>query len=214
MRARTPHFLLGSWLTSGLLVVASACTTSASAPASTRASSGDGAHRVSESPDPATGATTGGTPLILAADEGERRVRRTLGGARLVLKVDPETASSPEFVMSMEAIPPGEGIPPHVHPSADEIIFVHQGAGAVELGDRRAAVSSGATVYIPRSTRVTIRNTGTEPLVIVAIFSHTGFEAYLRDTSVREGETVTPLTPAELAAIRQRHSAHVVFERP
>ena len=28
-------------------------------------------------------------PLILAADQGERRVRRTLGGARLLVKVDP-----------------------------------------------------------------------------------------------------------------------------
>jgi mannose-6-phosphate isomerase-like protein (cupin superfamily) len=155
----------------------------------------------------------GGTPLILAANEGERRVRRTLGGARLTLKVDPVTARSPEFVMITEAIPPGEGIPPHVHPSADEIIFIHGGSGAVELGSRSAPVTAGATVYIPRSTRIAIRNTGTDPLVILAIFSRTGFESYLRDTSVPEGQPVVPLTPAEMVAIRQRHVGHAVFER-
>lgn len=153
-------------------------------------------------------------PLILAADQGERRVRRTLGGARLLVKVDPQTAQSPEFVMTMETIPPGEGIPAHVHPSADEIIFVHRGTGAAQLGNRSTAVAEGATVYVPRSTRVAIRNTSPQPLVIVAIFSQTGFESYLRDTSVPVGQPVVPLTAAELNAIRARHEHDIVFENP
>jgi oxalate decarboxylase/phosphoglucose isomerase-like protein (cupin superfamily) len=154
-------------------------------------------------------------PLILAADQGERRVRRTPGGARLLLKVDPQTAQAPEFVMTMEAIPPGEGIPAHVHPSADEIIFVHRGTGSAQLGDRpAAAVSEGATVYIPRSTRVALRNTGSQPLVIVAIFSQTGFEKYLRDTSAPVGQPAAPLTAAELRTIRARHEHDIVFEKP
>jgi mannose-6-phosphate isomerase-like protein (cupin superfamily) len=152
--------------------------------------------------------------LILAVDEGERRVRRTLGGARLLFKVDPQTAQSPEFVMTMEAIPPGEGIPAHVHPSADEIIFVHRGTGAAQLGRRSTTVSEGATIYIPRSTRVAIRNTGSQPLVIVAILSQTGFESYLRDTSVPAGQPVVPLTAAELTAIRAHHEHDIVFENP
>ena len=153
-------------------------------------------------------------PLILAADQGERRVRRTLGGARLLVKVDPQTAQSPEFVMTMETIPPGEGIPAHVHPSADEIIFVHRGTGAAQLGSRSTAVAEGATIYVPRSTRVAIRNTSSQPLVILAIFSQTGFESYLRDTSVPVGQPVVPLTAAELNAIRAHHEHDIVFENP
>jgi len=153
-------------------------------------------------------------PLILAADEGERRLRRTPGGARLLVKVDPQTAQSPEFVMTMETIPPGEGIPAHEHPSADEIIFVHRGTGAAQLGRRSATVSEGATLYIPRSTRVAIRNTGSQPLVILAIFSQTGFENYLRETSVPVGQPVVPLTATELNAIRAHHEHDIVFEKP
>ncbi len=153
-------------------------------------------------------------PSILAADQGERRVRRTLGGARLLIKVDPQTAQSPEFVMTMEAIPPGEGIAAHVHPAADEIIFIHRGTGSAQLGDRSATVSEGTTVYIPRSTRVAIRNTSSQPLVIVAIFSETGFESYLRDTSVPAGQPVIPLTAAELKLIRAHHEHDIVFEKP
>ncbi|HEV7389909.1 MAG TPA: cupin domain-containing protein [Gemmatimonadaceae bacterium] len=153
-------------------------------------------------------------PVILAADEGERRTRRTLGGARLFVKVDPETARSPEFVMTMEAIPVGEAIPLHAHPSADEIIFIHRGSGRAQLDTRSSSVTEGATIYIPRSTRVALRNTGSQPLVIIAIFSQTGFESYLRDTSVPAGQPVVPLTPAQLRSVRSAHEHDIVFENP
>jgi len=155
----------------------------------------------------------GGRPTIVAADEGEHRVRRIAGIGRFTIKVDPVTVHSADLVLMTEVIAPGDRIPPHIHPSEDEIIFVHAGRGAVELGDRRDTISTGATVYIPRSTRIAVRNSGNAPLEIVAIFSHPGFEQYLRDTSAPEGQTILPLTAAELASLRQKHAAHVVWER-
>jgi mannose-6-phosphate isomerase-like protein (cupin superfamily) len=153
-------------------------------------------------------------PLILAADQGERLVRRVLGGALLIIKVDRQTAGAPQFVMAYEAMPPGAAIPPHRHPGADEIIFVHSGTGVAELGDKSSAVAAGSTIYIPRLTRITLRNTGKEPLVIIALFDKPGFEDYLRETSVPEGQLVVPLTSAEMSAIRARHHDHVIYERP
>lgn len=35
------------------------------------------------------------TPLILAPEEGERRIRRTLGGAPLIIKVDRRNGGAP-----------------------------------------------------------------------------------------------------------------------
>jgi mannose-6-phosphate isomerase-like protein (cupin superfamily) len=201
---------LNVWFTRGLVIGVAGLAAISCAPTS----------RQDPRSDPATAATTGThpvdqpIPLILAADEGERRVRRVLGGAPLTIKVDPITARSPEFVMGYESIPPGEAISPHRHPSADEIIFIHRGSGVVELGDRTAQVTDGATVYIPRSTRIALRNTGTEPLTIVFIFSKPGFETFLRSTSVPAGEPVTPLSSDELRAIRLRHVDHAVYERP
>jgi quercetin dioxygenase-like cupin family protein len=151
-------------------------------------------------------------PLILAADQGERLVRRTLGGAPLIIKVDRKTAGAPQFVMAYEALPPGTAIPPHRHPGADEIIFVHSGTGFAELGDKSSAVSAGSTIYIPRLTRIALRNTGKEPLVIVALFDQPGFEDLLRETSVPEGQPVVPLTSAELSAIRAHHLSHVIYD--
>jgi oxalate decarboxylase/phosphoglucose isomerase-like protein (cupin superfamily) len=152
------------------------------------------------------------TPLILAASEGERRIRRVMGGALAIIKVDRQNGGSPDLMMGYEEIPPGQAIQAHRHPAMDEIIFVHRGTGTAELSDRTAAVGPGATVFIPQATRVMLRNTGTEPLAIAYFFAQPGYEAYLRDTSLRDGESAQPLSASELAGIRERHKAHIVFD--
>jgi oxalate decarboxylase/phosphoglucose isomerase-like protein (cupin superfamily) len=79
-------------------------------------------------------------------------------------------------------------------------------------GDRTASVGPGATIYIPQATRVTLRNTGSEPLAVAYFFSEPGYEEYLRDTSVPEGQVAPVLSGPELAKIRERHKAHIVFD--
>jgi len=152
------------------------------------------------------------TPLILAEGEGERRIRRVMGGALAIIKVDRRNGGSPALMMGYEEIPPAQAIQAHRHPAMDEILFVHRGTGAAELGDRTAAVGPGATIYIPQATRVMLRNTGTEPLAVAYFFPQPGYEEYLRDTSVREGQSAPILSGPELAQIRQRHKAHIVFD--
>ena len=152
------------------------------------------------------------TPLILTREEGERRIRRVMGGALAIIKVDRRNGGSPGLVMGYEEIPPGQAIQAHRHPAMDEIIFVHAGTGAAELGDRTATVGPGATIYIPQATRVMLRNTGGGPLAIAYFFPEPGYEEYLRDTSVREGQPAPVLSGPELAQIRERHKAHIVFD--
>jgi len=157
------------------------------------------------------------TPLVLALDEGERRVRRgqTTGlSSPFILKVDALNGGSRDLVMGYEDVAPGQVIAAHRHEVADEIIFVHAGSGVVELGARVTPFSTGATIYIPKHVRVAVRNTGTGPLSIAFVFSKPGFEAYLRDTSVPEGQPVTPMSPEERSAIRARHRWHTVYEQP
>jgi len=171
-------------------------------------------------PSPGDVAAARGEPLILDAGAGERRVRRPPPGALsgltapFILKIDRRNGGAPEFVMLSEDIPPGQAIPPHRHPHSDEIIFIHAGTGLATLAGRQATVTSGATIYMPRNTVVTLRNTGTEPLKIVAMFSQPGYEEYLREISVPEGQTATPLSAEELSAIRARHLDSAVYEKP
>ncbi len=158
-------------------------------------------------------------PLILADSEGERRLHRPPPAALsnlaapFIIKVDRRNGGAPEFVLFTEDIAPGQAIPPHRHPDADEILFIHAGTGVAMLAGRNATVSAGAVIYMPRNTSVRLRNTGSGPLRIVAIFSQPGYEEYMRDISVAEGEAPIPLSMAELTAIRSRHHAHVVYDQ-
>lgn len=159
-------------------------------------------------------------PLMLADGDGERRVHRPPPGglsnlaAPFIIKVDRRNGGAPEFVLFTEDIPPGQAIPPHHHPDADEILFVHAGTGVITMAGHEGPVSAGAIVYMPRNTGVRLRNTGTAPLRIAAIFSRPGYEDYMRDISVPEGQPAPPLSVAELTAIRARHHAHVTYEQP
>jgi quercetin dioxygenase-like cupin family protein len=158
-------------------------------------------------------AETPHTPLILAAGEGERRVWRHVG-VPFYLKIDRRNGGSPELVMGYEDIPPGVTIPPHRHLGADEIIFVHRGRGLASVGQLQKPVEAGATVYIPRGSRISLQNTGTEPLTIAFVFSRPGFEELMRDASAADGEPVKALGAEELTRILEKHRGHTVYEAP
>lgn len=159
-------------------------------------------------------------PLILADSEGERRLHRPPPAALsnlaapFIIKVDRRNGGAPELVLFTEDIAPGQAIPPHRHPDADEVLFIHAGTGVAYVAGREATVSAGAMIYMPCNTSVRLRNTGSAPLRIVAIFSRPGYEDYMRDISVAEGQSAVPLSAAELTAIRARHRAHVIYEQP
>src|SRR3954465_4682033 len=59
--------------------------------------------------------------------------------------------------------PPGSGVPPHVHPSQDEFIFVYEGRLEVELDGRRQAAPPGPPVKMPRGVPHGYFNTSDEP---------------------------------------------------
>lgn len=170
-----------------------------------------------EVPRPANGSSGASsesvaTPLVLAADEGERRLWRIGEGIPFLIKVDRQNGGSQDLVMGYEEIPAGVTIPTHRHLLADEIIFVHRGSGVARVGDLEEAFDTGAIIYIPRDFPVSIQNTGQEPVAIAFVFSAPGFETFMRDMSVPEGEAVVPIAGEQLAAIHAQHRWHTVYE--
>ena len=165
--------------------------------------------------------TSSSAGLVLQESEGELRVRRPRGNSgaegapSFIIKVDRKYGDSSSFFMGMEEIPPGKKIRRHHHPHAEEILFVHRGAGVVRLGSREVTVRAGATVYIPRNVSVGLRNTGAEPLSLVFIFPEPdGMAGQMRSGSVGVGEEAKPFTPEELSARNARASEHIVFDEP
>jgi quercetin dioxygenase-like cupin family protein len=162
-------------------------------------------------PAPQSTNATKSTPLILEKNEGERRVYRFPEDDSFILKIDPKNGGSQHLVLTTEDLAPGICIPTHKHPNADEILILQTGTARVHLGHTVKEVQAGATVFIPADTWVSVNIIGGEPVSLVAIFSEPGFEDYMRDESVREGEKIVPLSNAELDAIRKKHSHAAIW---
>jgi len=157
------------------------------------------------------------TPLILEKDEGERRVVRGWPGhpdpgERFILKVDPKNGGSSHLVFMTADLGPGGEIVTHKHPGADEIVFLQTGTARVHLGDAVRVVHAGATVFIPAGTWISVSNIGKDNIRMTVTFSAPGFEEYMRDGSVREGERNIPLSPAEDEEIAKKHQHAVIYQ--
>jgi quercetin dioxygenase-like cupin family protein len=159
------------------------------------------------------------TPLILEKSEGERRTWRGWPGhpdpgPTFLLKVDPKNGGSSHLVFGTEDLAPGETIPTHKHPGSDEILFLQNGTARVHLGDAMREVRGGSTVFIPADTWISVSNSGGDAINLVFVFSAPGFEDFMREESVREGDKNVPLSKAEDDEIQRKHLRDVIYKEP
>ncbi len=152
------------------------------------------------------------TPLILGSGDGEQREFRTRPGTTFTLQIDPRNGGSKQMVVFKEDMAPGDRIPTHRHPHTDELIFIQSGTGRVTLGDKVQEAQTGALVFIPRDTWIGMENVGKGPLTVTSVFSEPGYEDYLRATSVLKGQPVTPLSKAEVVALREKYSHYAIYQ--
>jgi mannose-6-phosphate isomerase-like protein (cupin superfamily) len=142
-------------------------------------------------------------PLILEKNEGELRTRRihtdksTVAASQFLLKVSPKNNGSQHLVLGTEELLPDARIPKRKHLIQDEILLIQTGTAHVWLGDRESDIHAGGIAFIPSDTWISLKNTGTEPLSLVFVFSAPGFEETMRCNSVPANEEPTPLTPEQ-----------------
>jgi len=142
-------------------------------------------------------------PLILEKNDGELRTRRihtdnsNVPSSQFLLKVSPKNNGSQHLVLGTEELAPNARIPKHKHLVQDEILLIQSGTAHVWLGNQESDVHPGGMVFIPSDTWISLKNTGTEPVSVVFIFSAPGFEETMRCNSVPAHEKPTPLTPEQ-----------------
>lgn len=68
-------------------------------------------------------------------------------------------------------IRPGAEMDSHYHNAHDEILYIKQGSGIIELNDARHIVKEGMVVMIPRQTGHKYMNTGKENSITISMFS-------------------------------------------
>jgi mannose-6-phosphate isomerase-like protein (cupin superfamily) len=167
--------------------------------------------------DSAAGAGAAG--LILQEDQGERRFRRppptgvTALLSPYIIKVDSKNGRSPDFFMGYSYIPPGDGIAPHHHPYAEEILFIQRGSGVATLGSREAAISAGSTIFIPRNTRESEEH-GERTDDYGFPLRPARNRAILPGDLSSRGSAGAAVLARGVAATRARHKEHVAFDKP
>jgi quercetin dioxygenase-like cupin family protein len=155
----------------------------------------------SRSEEPAPAAATG---AAIPPDDGEHLL---IGPRRapVTIKVGRHNNSS-RMAVGTENIAPGDRIPIHKHGREDEIIFIHSGEGTMTLGEERIAVKNGATVFVPQGVWHGLENSGTEMLVMLWVFSPSGFEQYFRDIGVKPDEKLLSRTNEQWHAVDAQHA--------
>lgn len=141
--------------------------------------------------------------VVLQKSEGEARARRPRTGVaspatEFLLKIGPKVNGSKHLLVMTEKIHPGAAIPRHKHRGEDEVLLIQTGSARVWLGDQEYAAQPGALVFIPAGTWVSLKNTGTQDISLVAIWNEPGFEEMLLCGSVPKGQVPPPLAPEEV----------------
>ncbi len=88
----------------------------------------------------------------------------TLDGSTIRELMHPSIHGNRAQSLAEARVDPGSRTAPHRHRLTEELYFILEGEGEMELGDRRFAVGPGDTVCIAPGTRHAIRATGTAAL--------------------------------------------------
>jgi mannose-6-phosphate isomerase-like protein (cupin superfamily) len=125
--------------------------------------------------DPAPASTTHAVVDLTAVEQGE-----ATAGRAFLLGATPEVgcASVTQFI---GLIPPGRA-PDHFH-GYDEVIYVLEGEGVLEIGGEQAPLRPGTCIHLPRRLVHCLANTGDAELRVLGVFTPAGSpaEAYYPD---------------------------------
>jgi oxalate decarboxylase/phosphoglucose isomerase-like protein (cupin superfamily) len=94
--------------------------------------------------------------------------------------VTPDSTEGAGLTFGEVVLQPGRGHDRHNHPDAEEILYVLSGEGQQMLDDGEPfPVQAGDTIYVPTAVFHSTRNTGWDPLRLLALYNPGGAEKAL-----------------------------------
>jgi quercetin dioxygenase-like cupin family protein len=140
--------------------------------------------------------------LVLGATDGEQMFNPS---GEVVVKVDP-TRSPNDLCLGTQFVPPGAGIPRHVHAYWDEVIYVLDGSGIAALNEERVPIQKGATIFIPQGVWHGFENPDAG-LSILWMATSPGQAEFFRAISNRPDEPAKNLSREQVMVIRRQIEA-------
>ena len=125
--------------------------------------------------DPAPAASTHAVVDLNAVEEGQ-----ATAGRAFLLGATPEVGCE-SVTQFIGLIPPGRA-PDHFH-RYDEVIYVLEGEGVLEIGGEQAPLRPGTCIHLPRTLVHCLANTGNDEMRVLGVFTPAGSpaEAYYPD---------------------------------
>lgn len=94
--------------------------------------------------------------------------------------VTPDATEGAGVTFGEVVLQPGRGHDRHNHPGSEEILYVLSGEGEQMLDDGEPfPVKPGDTIYVPTGVFHSTRNTGWEPMRLLALYNPGGAEKVL-----------------------------------
>lgn len=97
---------------------------------------------------------------IFTKRDSEQREAQDGWPRSVYLMIEPRTTGSERLAMGTKEVRPGSQIPAHVHPDAEEILFVYEGRGRVRIGDQEVEIGPETAVFVPKGVPHGFVNTG------------------------------------------------------
>jgi mannose-6-phosphate isomerase-like protein (cupin superfamily) len=95
----------------------------------------------------------------------------TRDGSEIRELMHPQQQGNQQQSLAEAIVQPGQDTLLHLHQRSEELYFITQGKGHMQLGDEQLQVETGDCICIPANTPHRIENTGTKPLKILCCCS-------------------------------------------
>lgn len=142
----------------------------------------------------------------VVAPEGGSRLN--VLGADVLMKTDGDQRF---LTLADHPVPPGYGVPMHMHDAEDESFFVLEGEVTFESDDGVAHVRAGGFVHCPRGSRHSFRNETNEPARMLVIGSAGGgLDAMMRGFDRTARETGSALAPEMIGVIAAQNGIRIL----
>ena len=93
------------------------------------------------------------------------------GGALSKLIITPKNAATKHFDFRLSTYQPKGFVEEHTHEVEEQIYYILEGEGLMELDGDRKIVRPGLTIFIPPKVRHALYNTGTKDLTFLVVTS-------------------------------------------
>lgn len=116
---------------------------------------------------------------VVKSTEGQQI--NVLTGSQIIKLTGKETNG--QFASIIQNLPPGTGVPRHIHNSNDEHFHILAGEVHFEFGDDESTLKAGDMIFLPRNIPHSIRSVGDQTAVIALTVTPAGAENMFMELS-------------------------------